>query len=84
MILINLIRESNRRGYEITMNILWSECKRVNIVLESEKPPTRSAFSQARKKIKAEIIKMMFKKSAKEFKNYMVIIIYGKDLGYLR
>lgn len=61
------MRESNRKGYDITMNILWSECKRNNIVLESKEPPTRSAFSQARRKIKAGIIKLLLKKSSEEF-----------------
>ena len=66
---MNLVKDRNAKGYDITMNQLWSESKRFNFELPSEEPPKRSAFSQARNKLKANVIKKLVKKSVNEFES---------------
>jgi len=46
MLLLNLVKDGNRKGYEITMNQFWSEAGRFNIELNSDKHPTKSARLQ--------------------------------------
>jgi hypothetical protein len=74
IILLNLMREGNRKGYEITMNQLWSEASRFNIELYSEKHPTKGAFSRARQKVKASVVKELMYKTVEAFDNK-----YGND-----
>ena len=69
MIILNLVKDRNTKGYEITMNHFWSECKRFNIELPVKKPPRKSAFCQARKKLKSNVIEKMLMQSVNEFEN---------------
>ncbi len=69
MILLNLVKDRNTKGYEITMNQFWSECKRFKIEIVGGPPPVKSAFSKARKKIKPAFFKKILKHSAEQFEN---------------
>jgi len=66
---MNLVKDRNAKGYDITMNQLWSESKRFNFELPSDEPPKRSAFSQARNKLEANVVKKLIKKSVNEFED---------------
>ena len=67
IIIINLVKDRNTKGYDITMNLFWSQSKKNKIELPTDFPPTSSAFSQARKKVKADSIKKMFISSKDRF-----------------
>lgn len=68
MILFNLVKDRNTKGYEITMNQFWSECKRFKIgIVDGGYPPSKSALTQARKKIKPKFFKKILMNSALQF-----------------
>ena len=70
---MNLLKNTKFSGYEITMNKLWCYAKKNKIILPTNEPPTKSAFSQARDKLPAYVIHDLLIKSGKRFDN-----IYGK------
>lgn len=67
MILLNLVKDGNRKGYEITMNQFWSDASRFNIKLNSPQHPTKGAFSQAREKVKSDVVKDLLISVVNEF-----------------
>ena len=58
-LLLYLVADAGRRGYEALLDAFWDECRDHRIPLPAVRPVTGSAFCQARKKIDPEFIRSL-------------------------
>jgi len=68
-LLLYLVADAGRRGYEALLDSFWDECQDHGISLPTEQPVTGSAFCQARKKIDPEFIRSLLHEAADRFEH---------------
>lgn len=66
-LLLYLVADAGRRGYEALLDQFWDECRDLDLTLPTERPISASAFCQARKKIEPEFIRALLHHVADEF-----------------
>ena len=59
LFVFRLAQSTNRRGYEISLNELWENCRALKVELPREKPVSAAAMCKARDKVKADLFKTL-------------------------
>ena len=65
LILLNLLKDGNRKGYAIMINQFWNKNKKA--LNMKDKPVTASTFCEARMKIKPKVFRQMLMSSAEKY-----------------
>jgi hypothetical protein len=76
-LLLYLVADAGRRGYEALLDEFWDECRDLSVPLPTESPISASAFCQARKKIDPEFIRALLHHVADEFEK-----THGRDFRW--
>ncbi len=66
-LLLYLIADAGRRGYEALLDAFWDECRDHQVPLPTQAPVSASAFCQARKKIAPEFVRSLLHQVADGF-----------------
>jgi len=66
-LLLSLVADAGRRGYQALLDAFWDECRDHHIPLPTEQPVSASAFCQARKKIAPEFLRFLLHQVSDRF-----------------
>lgn len=66
-LLLSLVRHGDQRGYTRTIEAFWHEARSFGLPLPQEKPVSAQAFSEARAKLPAAIVRSLLHRAADEF-----------------
>jgi hypothetical protein len=76
-LLLYLVADAGRRGYEALLDEFWDECRDLSVPLPTDSPISASAFCQARKKIDPEFIRALLHHVSDEFEQ-----THGRDFRW--
>ena len=66
-LLLYLVRHGDRRGYERMLEAFWDEAQTFGLPLPTERPVSKQAFSQARKKLPADLVRELLHTASDSF-----------------
>ena len=66
-LLLYLVRHGDLRGYSRVLEAFWDEAQSFGLALPTEAPVSKQAFSQARKKLPAELVRELFHTASDAF-----------------
>jgi hypothetical protein len=68
-LLLYLVADAGRRGYEALLDAFWDECRDQDVLLPTDRPVSASAFCQARKKLEPEFVRSVLHHVADSFED---------------
>lgn len=66
-LLLYLVADAGRRGYERLLEAFWDECASYDVPLPQDEPVSAVAFCNARKKIRPELVRELLRHAAEDF-----------------
>ena len=93
MFVFRLAQSTQRKGYGITLNELWENCRALNVELPQAHPVSASAICRARNKVDADVFKKLHREILKQiddsesgqlWKGHRVFAIDGTKLNLPR